>query len=274
MKKTLLFIAVCLSLASCGTTKFPAVKQDSKTAIVAHRGFWKCEAAGFSENSIASLKAAQDAGLWGSECDVHLTKDNIVIVNHNKDVKKGVLIAEHTFAELQAYKLPNGESRPSLDAYLDQAAKAPKTKLIIELKIQATPERETLLLEKTIEVMKAHNMYDPSKIVFITFSKHMCDLIAQNHPKFVNQFLSSKEETAYLPGECVKKNINGIDYETKLLKRNPQWVGQAHDLGMSVNVWTVNDAESINYMIGLGVDQITTNEPLLVRELLGNKEYR
>ena len=43
---------------------------------------------------------------------------------------------------------------------------------------------------------------------------------------------------------------------------------------MSVNVWTVNKKEDIQKMIDLGVDCITTNEPLLVRELLGGKEKK
>ena len=43
---------------------------------------------------------------------------------------------------------------------------------------------------------------------------------------------------------------------------------------MSVNVWTVNDEETIKEMIDLGVDCITTNEPYLVRQLLGNKEIK
>ncbi|MBQ1683432.1 MAG: hypothetical protein II071_04055, partial [Bacteroidales bacterium] len=80
--------AILLTAASCSPAKklssanpaFPSVDQGGRIAIVAHRGFWNSEAGGFSENSIASLKAAQDAGLWGSECDVHLTADDVVIV--------------------------------------------------------------------------------------------------------------------------------------------------------------------------------------------------
>ena len=40
-----------------------------QVAIVAHRGYWQCEAGGNSHNSIASLKAAQDGKFWGSELD-------------------------------------------------------------------------------------------------------------------------------------------------------------------------------------------------------------
>ena len=63
-RKSILVIAAAalLALTSCagGKTGFPKIDQKGKTAIVAHRGYWNCEAAGFAENSIASLKAAQD----------------------------------------------------------------------------------------------------------------------------------------------------------------------------------------------------------------------
>ncbi|MBQ1866448.1 MAG: glycerophosphodiester phosphodiesterase, partial [Bacteroidales bacterium] len=57
-----------------------------------------------------------------------------------------------------------------------------------------------------------------------------------------------------------------------VLKNHPEWVAEAHSLGMSVNCWTVNNEEDIKAMIDLGVDCITTNEPLLVRKLLGDRE--
>ena len=55
---------------------------------------------------------------------------------------------------------------------------------------------------------------------------------------------------------------------------NNEWVKTAHDLGMSVNSWTVDSGSDIDDMIALGVDAITSNEPLLVREHLGDKEFK
>ena len=37
---------------------------------------------------------------------------------------------------------------------------------------------------------------------------------------------------------------------------------------MTVNVWTVNEAKDIRAMRDLGVDQITTDNPALAREIL------
>ena len=76
------------------------------------------------------------------------------------------------------------------------------------------------------------------------------------------------------PEEVLAKGINGIDYHYNVFRKNPSWVEQAHKNKMSVNVWTVDKEEDIKDMIGLGVDCITTNEPLRVRQILGGKEKK
>lgn len=274
--------AAVLALAGCSTTKkitynpetgFPVIDQKGKVAIVAHRGFWKSEQGGMSENSIASLKAAQDAGLWGSECDIHITADDVVIVNHNNDIE-GKKIATHKFEDFAHDLLPNGERRPTLDEYLVQTAKSKGTKLVIEFKKQPSAEREDLMVEKTIAALKAHKLYSPERVLFISFSKHICDRIAREHPLFINQFLSSDPIGNQNPDIYGSQGINGVDYHYKMFKAHPEWVRNAHQRGMSVNAWTVNKEDDIRRMIEVGVDAITTNEPLLVRKMLGDKEYK
>lgn len=273
--------AAILVAAACSSTKklsygpqgFPVIDQGGKVAIVAHRGFWNCEQAGFSENTIASLKAAQDAGLWGSECDIHITADDVVIVNHDPSIN-GKAISTHKFADFAQDLLPNGERRPTLDEYLVQTAKCKTTYLVIELKKQPKTEREDRLLDLTIEALKAHNLLDPTRVLFITFSRHMCERIAKEYPLFINQYLSSDPILNEDPAIYAARKINGVDYHRKMFIAHPEWVKNAHGLGMSVNVWTVNKAEEIKKMIEIGVDAITTNEPLLVRELLGSNEYK
>lgn len=252
--------------------KFPSVNQKGKTAIVAHRGFWNCEQAGFSENSIASLKAAQDNGLWGSECDIHLTSDGKVIVNHDNNIA-GMKISTHTFAQLSEKTLPNGECRPSFDDYAAQAAKCRTTVLIVEIKSQPTQEIEAQLVDNAVEILRKHKMFSPSRVAFISFSEYACQYIADKYPRFVNQFLTMSFARNEHPSQYAGKGINGVDYHYKLFKSHPEWVTEAKENGMSVNVWTVNDEKNISKMIELGVDAITSNEPLLVRELLGDKEY-
>lgn len=281
MKKSLILLAAAavsaLALTGCsagkkaagnGRNSFPAIRQDGKTAIVAHRGFWKCDEAGNSQNSIASLAEAQKNGFWGSECDIHLTSDGEIIVNHDHDID-GLRIAEHTYAELSSHLLKNGEKRPTFDEYVAQARKSRNTRLIVEFKTQPSKEKEAELVHKAFRVLKAHRMFDPSRVAFISFSYYTCQLVAKEAPEFVNQYLNGD----LAPAVLARDGINGIDYVYSAFTLHPEWVKEAHDLGMSVNVWTVNRTKDMKKFIDMGVDAITTNEPLKLRKILGDKEY-
>jgi glycerophosphoryl diester phosphodiesterase len=43
---------------------------------------------------------------------------------------------------------------------------------------------------------------------------------------------------------------------------------------MSTNSWTVNKADEMQKLFELGIDAITTDEPLLLRDLLDRKEFK
>ena len=277
--KHILPILLCAALVLSGcagskfvpgtSTSFPKANQKGKTAIVAHRGFWNCEAAGYMENTIASLKAAQDNGLWGSEFDIHLTSDDVVLVNHNDNIQ-GVKIAENPLSVFKAMTHKNGEHPSTLDEYLTQGEKCATTVLVIELKPQKGVDREDLLWQKTVEALKAHQLYDPKRVAFISFSHHICQKIAAEAPQFINQYL----EGDIAPDVLATEGINGIDYEQKVFIENPDYVQAAHDKGMTVNAWTVNKDHNMRSLIYLGIDALTTNEPLLARKVLGDREFK
>lgn len=52
------------------------------------------------------------------------------------------------------------------------------------------------------------------------------------------------------------------------IKKHPEWIKEAHDLGLKVNVWTVDKAEDMKWLIDQKVDFITTNEPTVAQEIL------
>lgn len=263
-----LAITAMAAFSSCGNG-FPAIRQKGKTAIVAHRGAWNYEQAGFSQNSIASLAYAQELGLWGSEFDIHLTADDKVLVFHDNKIGK-VRIDTVNASVWADYRLPNGESIPTLDEYLTQGEKSSSTVLVCELKKHFYPEREPRLVELTVEAFKAHGLFDPKRVIFISFSKQMCDIIAKQYPRFINQYL----EGDLSPEALEADRINGWDYEQKVVSAHPEWVKDARKRGMSSNVWTVNKEAKMREYIGGGIDAITTNEPIALREILGDKEFK
>jgi Glycerophosphoryl diester phosphodiesterase len=257
-------LALVLLLAGCSQNG-----RTPKTAIVAHRGFWNCEEAAFSENSIASLRMAQEKHFWGAEFDLQLSADDTVMVNHNARIR-GMKIADHPYSDFIECYLPNGERRPTLNEYLDQGAKCKTTMLVIEFKPQDTEEREDRLIDLTLESVKAHNLYDPARVMFISFSLHACQRIAELAPEFGNQYLNGD----LYPEDLVAMGIKGWSYHHRIVEEHRDWVSRSHELGLTTNVWTVNKPDPARGFIEMGVQAITTNEPLMVRQLLGRREKR
>lgn len=237
--------------------------QGQAQKICAHRGFWQCDEAVNSQNSLASLRLAQEHGLWGSEFDVHLTADDIVVVNHDADFY-GIPIHTSEYEDLLTYRLPNGETIPTLYEYLDQGSLSP-CMLVMEIKPQDTVAASLILTQRCIQALRAENLLDPSRVMFISFSYPVCEWIAQHLPGFDNQYLEGDKD----PETVHASGINGIDYHYSVFKKHPDWVARAHALGMSVNTWTVDNKADMEYVKGLGVDVITTNKPLVLKEVLG-----
>lgn len=265
MKRNLLKLAV---IAFCTSAALNANAQGN-IRIGAHRGFWTCDEAGRTENSVASLKAAQDHDIWGSEFDIHITSDDRIVVHHDASIE-GQDIQKSKYKNFKKFRLKNGEPMPTLDQYLKQAKKCPATVMVLEFKSQYSAERENRLVDLTFKKLKKHGLYDPSKVMFISFSMNICEKVAAEAPEFTNQYLSG----GISPTELHKKGINGLDYHYNEFYSHPEWVKEAHELGMSVNAWTVDSEKDMKSMIDLGVDCITTNYPLAVRALLGDKELR
>lgn len=268
MKKIILCALAALCVLPLGA------KAPRQVGIVAHRGYWACEAGGNAHNSIASLKAAQDLGFWGSEFDVNMTKDEQLLVFHD-DAVNGMRFADHNAADFAEVRLPNGETIPTLDEYLTQFEQNKKCRLVFELKWHNGLDREVRAVDLCIQKLKEHGLYNPKQVIFISFDLMQCVLFAHKCPGFTVQYLGSEKDRT--PSAVAALGINGIDTVGGKFFSDPTWYAQARANGMSVNVWTIDDKETMRRLIDLGVDYITTNKPELCRELLqemGIKELK
>lgn len=240
-----------------------AAEAQTQTGIVAHRGFWNCEEAGYAKNSVAALRCAQEAGFWGSEFDVNMTSDGVLLVYHDGEVE-GVSIEKNPYSEFKDFKIANGETIPTIDQYLEQGKKYPETMLVYEMKPHSCDEVEDRFIELTIEKLKEHDLLDPQRVMFISFSFHICREMAAKLPGFTVQYLGGEKK----PAKVKAAGINGIDYNFHLLNIHKKWVRKAHKLGMSTNAWTVNKETNMKQMLKMGVNSLTTDYPLDARALM------
>lgn len=245
-------------LMACACALFTLAGQ-AQTQVIAHRGFWKTEHS--AQNSITALNKAAENKLYGSEFDVQLTADGVVVVNHD-DTIQGFTIGKTNYDNLKGLQLKNGEILPTLADYLQAGKKQAGIQLILEIKPHKTKEQEDQIAETTVKMVKEYGL--EKQVEYISFSMNICEHLTKLTPNSAIAYLKSD----VAPKELKAKGINGIDYHYKAIEKHPEWVNEAHELDMKVNVWTVNNLKDIQKMIDLKVDYITTDQPLEVTDLI------
>jgi len=242
MKKIILGLAV-----------LSTVVMKAQTQIIAHRGYWQTQPA-TTENSLKSLENAQHLKIYGSEFDVRMTKDGVLVINHDEHHEK-MEISETDFKELKKVKLSNGEDFPTLKEYLKQGKKDKSLKLIVEIKPDKTKEKEDELTAKTIKMIKDMKLESQSE--FISFSLNICKEIKKLEPTFKVQYLRGELS----PEQIKKEGLDGLDYHYSIFQKNPTWISDAKALGLVTNSWTVNDVAVYDELKKQGIGFITTNIP-------------
>lgn len=228
--------------------------------VIAHRGAWKV--GNLPQNSIASMHRAFELGCAGTEFDVHLTKDDVLVVNHDADFY-GIDIATATYAELLTKKHPNGEAIPTAEAYLLEGMKQHRTKLIFELKTSKLGKERTLH-SADLAVQLVKKLGAEEWVEYIAFDYDGCKRIIEREPKAKVYYLNGD----VAPAQAKQDGLYGLDYHFSVYKKNPTWIQEAHDLGLVVNAWTVNTTDEMNNLLVQHVEYITTDDPVLLLNVI------
>lgn len=226
--------------------------------IVAHRGYHPGKVA---ENSLASLIEAQKVGVYGSEFDVYVTTDDVVVLYHDPKLTDGRRIDACSYDDIKDFTLENGEKIPTFEQYLEQAKKYPGVKLVCEIKTHQDETKNLRAVNACAAAVNKHGL--AHQMVWIAFNYNICKKLVELYPDSQIQYLNGDKA----PSVVYADGINGIDYKDSKLKDS--WITQAHSLGMEVNVWNLDDTSDMLKYISKGVDYITTNESEKGLKLVG-----
>ncbi len=246
MKNLPPFFALLLALTACAP-------QTTETRVIAHRGYW--DTPGSYENTLSSLRNAAQAGAWGSEFDIWITLAGIPVVYHNAVTPQGDTITRSTLERLRETPLPNGETIPTLMEYLNEGAGL-DIKLVAEIKDHHSDSLNREAAKQVMMMVQTLNLAD--QVEYISFSRTICDELVRMDPK---------ARVVYLEGDLTPQQTHalkytGIDYPLSAMQAHPEWFAEAKNLGLTVNVWTVNRPADIQWVIQQGADYITTDNPV------------
>ena len=241
-----------------------------KVKWISHRG----ESADAPENSIAAFKLSLERRTDGMECDVHLTRDNKVVVTHDDHTGRMGdclnVIAETDWADLQKICISGNKRRkypderiPLFVSTLQYIGK--DREYYVELK-----PGQPSLVDAVAEVLEQEKVA-PEQIVIISFDKEMVALSKKRMPQYRALWLSTlpRQQTAVALIQQLKEiHADGVDAYADELLLTPEFIAELHNAGMIVAVWTVDQPGQAKRFIEAGVDTITSNCAALIRDML------
>ncbi len=255
------YLIGCLFLF-CMLTQLPA-----QIMVTGHRG-----AAGHApENTLASIRKALEMGADRIEIDVQQSKDGVVVILHDKTLKRTTngkgYVRNKTFAELSALvalaefaaSFPN-EKIPTLEEALILING--KAKFVIEIKDGNAyyPDIEQHIVA-LIHQYKAEKWCIVHSFNDAALAKvHEIDANIVLHKLFVAGLGRDLKKWDYVQEFSVNEH-----FATKKI------IAKVHKLGKKINVWTVNDKAKMESLIKMGVDGIITNFPDIALQIKNNK---
>lgn len=245
---------------------FTGLSLFAQNSIIAHRGASYLA----PENTIAAAKLAWDLGTDAVVVNVQLSKDNRLMVIHDKDTKrtcsnkKNLEIAKNPsmlLRDLDAGKSKGEEFKGERIPFLSEIIETiPDGKtLFVDIKYgkEAIPALERSLEKSGKQEQLAFICINWPTIVATqeAFPGNKCYWLSSSKPGLKKKMIQVKQKG--LAGVILKHSI--IDSEI---------ITAAKENELEVLSWTVDDAKEAKKLFELGVTSITTNRPQWLREEL------
>ncbi len=213
------------------------------------------------QNTLAAFRKAAEVGADGIELDVHLSRDSVPVVIHNDSVDattdgKG-LVREMTLSQLKALDAGAhfdatfaNERIPTLEEVLSEVGARLLTN--IELKAGQT----AALVPAVVDLVRRMGM--ASRVWFSSFKPYALHRARALAPEIPCGLLYGPLN----PGTLLLKPFTPHEalhpYKDMVTEG---FIRRAHQRGLRVFTWTLDDPETARRLAAWGIDGIITNEP-------------
>lgn len=221
------------------------------TQIWGHRG-----ASGSApENSLTAFELAARQGAHGVELDVQRSVDGVVVVVHDETVDRTTAgsgrVVDLTADRLQALGIP------TLAEVLDLLSPT-GLRINVELKNGVEPYPG---LEADVEAVTATSRLAgeaPERVLYSSFNHRSLARLAEAGSRVPRGVLHV--EAMVRPWEYAA-SFDAQALHPMALTVLAEEVARAHEAGMAVHAWTVDDPAAVRQLAAAGVDAVITNVP-------------
>jgi glycerophosphoryl diester phosphodiesterase len=221
------------------------------------------------ENTLAAFQRAIDDGADWIELDVQENADGVVVVSHDSDFMKvagvNLKVWEATNVELRDIDIGSffaaqyaDQRVPTLREVLEQASG--HLGIVIELKYYG---HDHSLEAKVVDLVEQTGMV--SDVMVMSLKLEGVRKTQALRPDWTYGLLN----TVSL-GDLTRLDLDFLALNATAA--TPSMIRRAHNRGMKVYVWTVDDPVQMSVMLSRGADGIITDETAVARQVLGLRE--
>lgn len=286
-------VSLCLVFTFSPTSKIeakPFFKND-RPLVIAHQGGELLA----PSNTMTAFRQASDLAVDAIEMDIHITRDGHLVAIHDPTVDRTTdgtgAVADLTLGEIQAldagyhFKDLDGEySFRGKGAYIPTVEEIFKElgdmRIEIEIKDSNPPDNYDEIAQKLWELIEEYEMEDKvlvaafdQKIIekFDSYAKGRVALAGGEqeikrfiifHKIFMRNLYLPEVDTFQIPQE---QSIFDLT--------NERLIRDAQRSGLQVHYWTIDDKETMRYLLERGADGLITNRPDLMIEALEEMGY-
>lgn len=229
--------------------------------IVAHRGY----SARAPENTIAALTLALDRGAVAVEFDLHTAGDGTPVLLHDETLERTTdghgHVTDHRLEELAALDAGSwfgaeyrAEPLPTLAAALGAIQDRVRT-VFAELKgVGALRDVASVVSDTRDAGLMA-------RTVFISMDWSLLDEIRRHAPDaLLGPIVERRDRVDEAFRRVVGDPRSLLDFDARILLREPELAARAHEHDVELAVWTVDEPDDAQRLLELGVRRITTNQ--------------
>ncbi|MCX2718164.1 glycerophosphodiester phosphodiesterase [Lentiprolixibacter aurantiacus] len=220
--------------------------------VIGHRGAKGHE----MENSLPSVQKALDLGVDMIEIDVFRIKSGEIVVFHDKKLKRltnaSGYIEEFNLTDLRKVELKGGHEIPLLADVISLIDK--KADLNIELKGAGTAEQVNHIMSYFVE----DHGWTWDNFVISSFNWDELREMRKLNLEVPIAVLTESDPLKAIP---MAQELRAVAINPNYRRLNASNIEEMHKAGFKIYTWTVNDQESIQNLIELGVDGIISDYP-------------
>jgi glycerophosphoryl diester phosphodiesterase len=221
------------------------------------------------ENTMASFERGLALGADWIELDVHLSRDDALIVIHDETLDRTTnghgLVREHTLAELRTLDAGGGQRIPTLDEVL---AWARERETIVDIEIKNAPVYYDGIEQRVVTALDRSGM--TQQAIVISFDHAAVQRVKSLEPRTTTGVLYTCRPLD--GGVAMARAVNADAVLPFWAYVTREDVDTAHAAGLWVAPWATSDAAVMRELIASGVDAIGTNHPDVLRRVLSTPE--